>query len=79
MLQGYPKKKTVTRTGRIKLHAKLKQDIKIGRNQFYSFLRLHNLFAPKLENYVKTTNSKHQFKKYKNLIKDKVANRPKQH
>jgi len=36
------------------------------------------LLAPKFKNYVTTTNSKHQFIKYKNLIKNKVPNRPEQ-
>lgn len=33
---------------------------------------------PKLKNHVTTNNSKHQFRKYKNLIKDRVPNRPEQ-
>ncbi len=36
------------------------------------------MLAPKFKNYVTTTNSKHQFIKYKNLIKNKVPNRPEQ-
>jgi putative transposase len=36
------------------------------------------LLVPKLKNYVTTTNSNHQFRKYKNLIKDQVPNRPEQ-
>jgi putative transposase len=72
-----------SKTGGIKLYAELKQDfikddIKIGRDKFYDFLRLHNLLVPKLKNYVATTNSNHQFRKYKNLIKDQVPNRPEQ-
>ena len=71
------------RTGGIKLYSELKQDfiandIKIGRDKFYSVLRMHNLLVPKLKNYITTTDSKHQFRKYKNLIKDKVPNRPEQ-
>ena len=79
MVQGY-RKKVGMRTGGIKLYDDLKQDfikqgIKIGRDKFYDFLRLHNLLVPKLKNYVTTTNSNHQFRKYKNLIKNKVPNR----
>ncbi|MGK0324946.1 MAG: transposase InsO family protein [Polaribacter sp.] len=82
MVQDY-RKKVGMRTGGIKLYDELKldfikQDIKIGRDKFYDFLRLHHLLVPKLKNYLTTTNSKHQFRKYKNLIKNKVPNRPEQ-
>jgi len=71
------------RTGGIKLYSELKQDfitndIKIGRDKFYSVLRMHNLLVPKLKNYITTTDSKHHFRKYKNLIKDKIPTRPEQ-
>jgi putative transposase len=82
MIQDY-RKVVGQRTGGIKLYAELKQgfinqDIKIGRDKLYDVLRLHNLLVPKLKNYVTTTNSNHQFRKYKNLIKDQVPNRPEQ-
>jgi putative transposase len=82
MVQGY-RKKAGMRTGGIKRYAELKQgfinqDIKIGRDKLYDVLRLHNLLVPKLKNYVTTTNSNHLFRKYKNLIKDQVPNRPEQ-
>jgi len=82
MVQDY-RKKVGQRTGGIKLYSELKQDfinqdIKIGRDKFYRFLRLHNLLVPKLKNYHTTTNSNHQFRKYKNLIKDQIPNRPEQ-
>jgi len=69
--------------GGIKLYAELKEqmnnlNIKIGRNKFFDFLRANNLLIPKTRNYHITTNSKHQFFKYKNLIKDKVPTRPEQ-
>jgi putative transposase len=60
------------------LNKVLNQDIKIGRDKLYDVLRLHNLLVHKLKNYVITTNSNHQFRKYKNLIKDQVPNRPEQ-
>ena len=77
------RKKVGMRTGGIKLYDELKSDfikqnIKMGRDKFYAFLRLHNLLVPKLKNYVTTTDSKHQFRKYKNLIKDQVPTRPEQ-
>ena len=63
MVQKY-RKQVGQRTGGIKLYDELKQEfnrqgIKIGRDEFYRFLRLHNLLVPKLKNYVTTTNSKH--------------------
>jgi putative transposase len=72
-----------SKTGGIKLYSELKQDfikddIKIGRDKFYRFLRLNKLLVPKTKNYITTTNSKHMFKKYKNLVKDQVPNRPEQ-
>ncbi len=52
MVQDY-RKKVGQRTGGIKLYAELKQnfvnqDIKIGRDKFYRFLRQYNLLVPKL-------------------------------
>ena len=82
MVKDY-RKKVGSKTGGIKLYTELKQDfintdIKIGRDKFYRFLRLHQLLVPKTKNYITTTNSKHMFKKYKNLVKDQVPNRPEQ-
>ena len=82
MVKDY-RKKVGSKTGGIKLYTELKQDfintdIKMGRDKFYSFLRLHQLLVPKTKNYITTTNSKHMFKKYKNLVKDQVPNRPEQ-
>jgi putative transposase len=79
----YYRKKVGSKTGGIKRYSELKQDfikknIKIGRDKFYSFLRLNKLLVPKTKNYITTTNSKHLFKKYKNLIKDQVPNSPEQ-
>ena len=69
MVQKY-RKKVGQRTGGIKLYAELKndivnQDINMGRDKFYRFLRYNNLLVPKLKNYHITTNSNHIFKKYK--------------
>ncbi|MDX6747361.1 IS3 family transposase [Polaribacter sp. PL03] len=82
MVKDY-RKKVGSKTGGIKLHTELKQDfinaeIKIGRDKFYSFLRLNKLLVPKSKNYITTTNSNHMFKKYKNLVKDHVPTRPEQ-
>jgi len=82
MVKDY-RNKVGQRTGGIKLYAELKNDfnkqgIIIGRDKFYCFLRQYNLLVPRLKNYHTTTNSKHLFKKYKNLIKDQVPTRPEQ-
>ena len=82
MVKDY-RNKVGQRTGGIKLYDELKADfvpngIKMGRDKFYDFLRLHDLLVPKLKNYDTTTDSNHNFRKYKNLIKDKVPNRPEQ-
>jgi len=82
MVKDY-RKKVGSKTGGIKLHSELKQDfilagIKIGRDKFYSFLRLNNLLIPKTKNYATTTNSNHMYKKYNNLVKDHVSTRPEQ-
>ena len=82
MVKQY-RNKVGSKTGGIKLYNELKNDfvkadIKIGRDKFYRFLRIHNLLVPQTKNYVTTTNSKHMYRKYKNLIKDKVPNRPEQ-
>jgi len=77
------RKKVGQRTGGIKLQSELKQqmktqNIKMGRDKFFDFLRANNLLVPKLKNFHITTNSKHQFYKYKNLVKDAVPTRPEQ-
>ncbi len=82
MIQGY-RKKVGSKTGGIKLYSGLKKDminhnINIGRDKFYPFLRHYNLLIPKRKNYVTTTNSRHLFRKYKNIVKNHVPNRPEQ-
>ena len=41
-------------------------------------MRMNNLLVPKLKRFHITTDSKHRFFKYKNLVKDKVPTRPEQ-
>lgn len=50
----------------------------MGRDKFFTFLRTNNLLVPKTKRYHITTNSKHQFYKYKNLINNKIPSRPEQ-
>ena len=68
-------------TGGRKLHQLMQEDIlsegiKIGRDRFFDFMRAHALLVPKLRAFHKTTNSNHNFKKFKNLVQNKVPNRP---
>jgi transposase InsO family protein len=82
MVKKY-RNKVGQRIGGIKLYSELKKQmdalgIKKGRDKFFDFLRANNLLVPKLKNYHITTNSKHQFHKYKNLVKDSVPTRPEQ-
>ena len=77
------RKKITAKMGGKKLYHEIKPEmeqlnIKMGRDRFYSFLRHHNLLVPKTKNYHTTTNSKHMFRKYPNLVKDKVPTRPEQ-
>jgi len=61
------------------LQDKLKEhQIKIGRNKFFEFLRANKLLVRKTKRYFITTDSKHQFYKYPNLISNKVPTRAEQ-
>jgi len=77
------RKKTGQRIGGLKLYSELKnefinQNIKIGRDKFFTVLREHKMLVPKLKNFHITTDSKHRFHKYKNKVKDFVPTRPEQ-
>ena len=50
----------------------------MGRDKFYEFLKNHKLLIKRIKNYHITTNSKHHFYKYKNLITNKIPTRPEQ-
>jgi putative transposase len=59
------------------LAKKMKEEgIKMGRDKFFDFLRAHTLLVVKQKNYIRTTNSNHNFRKFKNLVKNKVPNGP---
>ncbi len=82
MVKDY-RDKVGQRIGGLKLYSELKDQmrssgIKLGRDKFFDFLRANNLLVPRLKNFHITTNSKHQFHKYKNLVKDSVPTRPEQ-
>ena len=52
------------------------QEVKIGRDRLFSMLRTRNMLVIKKRKHVRTTQSYHRFKTYKNLIKDKPARKP---
>lgn len=57
------------------LQDQMKQhNIKMGRDNFFNFLRTHTLLVPKQRNFTRTTNSNHLFIKFKNLVQNKVPN-----
>lgn len=46
--------------------------IKLGRDKFYELMRDHNMLIKPRRKYVNTTNSRHRFYKYDNLVRDFV-------
>lgn len=48
----------------------LREDIKVGRDKFFDILRANRLLIVRKKKYLMTTNSKHMFKKYPNIVKD---------
>jgi len=69
--------------GGLKLYHELKPEmesagIKMGRDRFYRFLRTHNLLVRKTKRYHITTDSRHHYRKFKNLVKDKIPTAPEQ-
>lgn len=51
-------------------------NIKLGRDQFFDYLREHDLLVPPKRSYIKTTHSKHWMKKSPNLLKEKEVEHP---
>lgn len=52
--------------------------IKFGRNKVFALLKEHNLLIKRKKYRKLTTNSNHPFRKYKNLVKELVPERPNQ-
>lgn len=52
------------------------QELKVGRDTLFSYLRAHHLLIRPRKNYTKTTNSKHWLKKHPNLLLDRKPGRP---
>ena len=68
-------RKEMHKTGGLKRYKAIKpvlvqKNIKIGRDRFYQFLRRHRLLVPRTKRAHITTDSKHHFYKYPNLIKN---------
>lgn len=67
--------------GRKLLHLvqpRLPQELYMGRDQFFDFLRNHNLLVRRKRSRPKTTNSHHWYRKYPNLIRDFIPTGPNQ-
>ena len=68
-------RKQMPKTGGLKLYKSIKpalvqKDIKMGRDRFYQLLGRHRLLIPRTKRAHITTNSKHHFYKYPNLVRD---------
>jgi putative transposase len=50
--------------------------ISIGRDRFFETLRKHDLLLESTKSAARTTDSRHSFRVYRNLIKDMVPSRP---
>lgn len=53
-------------------------NIKVGRDKLFNILRAHNMLTLRKKYSVKTTNSFHRFRKYKNIVKDVIVTKPNQ-
>jgi putative transposase len=72
-----PIRKVMPRYGTEKLYLDIedkliKSNIKMGRDKFLSFCREHHLLVPRTRRSFITTDSKHQYEKSPNLIKDRA-------
>jgi putative transposase len=71
----------LSRLGGRKLHHQIKdslqvKDIKFGRDKLFALLRKHGMLILPRRRYIQTTMSKHWLRKYPNIVKDLVINRP---
>lgn len=76
-------RRLMPRTGTHKLYLDIKEDIekegyKIGRDKVHKYLKENDLIIKPKKKYKVTTDSRHHFRKHKNLIKDLAINRPEQ-
>lgn len=69
-------RKDQPRAGGKKLHRHIRSELKsegIGRDRLFDLLRQKDLLIKRKKSYRKTTDSRHSFRKYGNLIKDKAV------
>lgn len=76
-------RRQMPRIGTRKLLALLKGDLEkleksVGRDKFFDILRKHGLLIKPRKRWVKTTNSYHRFRVYKNKLKGKLLSGPNQ-
>ena len=65
------------KVGGKKLYRHLNEEgISVGRDRLFDLLRYWGLLIPKKKKYHQTTNSKHHFRKYSNLIKEQSPKKP---
>jgi len=74
-------RKVLSRLGGRKLHHQIRdslqaQEIKFGRDKLFALLRKDGMLILPKRRYVQTTMSKHWLRKYPNLVKGVVINRP---
>ena len=77
------RRKTLPREGGRKLYRSIlpdmrSNDIYIGRDSLFDLLRENKLLVRPKKSYVRTTNSRHRFRKYSNLIKEMNISKPNQ-
>lgn len=78
-----PIRKKMHRIGTVKLYDLIKDDmarnnIKLGRDKLFTFLRHENMLVKKKKNFTKTTDSLHRFHKHKNLLNGLEVTAPEQ-
>jgi transposase InsO family protein len=76
-------RKQQPRLGTRKMYSMLREimnanDIKIGRDKFFSLLHDNDLLVKRRRRYTQTTDSNHEYKGYRNLIKDYIPTGPEQ-
>jgi putative transposase len=76
-------RKVLSRLGGRKLHHQIRdslqaQEIKFGRDKLFTLLRKHGMLVLPRRRYVQTTMSKHWLRKYPNLVKGMIIDRPDQ-
>lgn len=76
-------RKLMPRLGTRKIYHRIKPQLdaaglKVGRDKLFEWMRLYGLMIQPRKRYVQTTMSKHWMRKYPNIMKDAVIERPEQ-